>query len=343
MLLAYQLWKGPRGAAPRTVEAPRPPGSGQGRETDRILLLHGMGGTGALWRPVAASLEDSFDILAPDQRGHGRSQVEAAPGGAGPYSPLDFGRDLVETLDHLGFHPCWVVGHSIGVRSACALAHLKPDWIRGLVLVDLGFSGVAGGGLGEGLASFLSKLPMRFGSREEARQFMAVECPDPAIAQYLLAVSIRTADGGLTFPFDHGALIQTIHAARDISVRKWVEEASAAAARRCSCSEARAALSGTTRSSRPSARVSPASLPSGSRRFQGLDMGSRSKSGWSSWRDWSASSPTPESFVWSLESRAFCARRGEKLAVGRLILHHPLRARVGRRHGPFGFWPTITR
>src|SRR5687768_17719997 len=41
----------------------------------KILLLHGMGGTGALWRPLAAALEDHFEILAPDQRGHGGSQL----------------------------------------------------------------------------------------------------------------------------------------------------------------------------------------------------------------------------------------------------------------------------
>jgi hypothetical protein len=44
------------------------------------------------------------------------------------------------------------------------------------------------------------------------------------MAQYLMAVSVRTPEGGVTFPFDKGALIQTIHAARDVSIRGWVEE-----------------------------------------------------------------------------------------------------------------------
>ena len=123
----------------------------------------------------------------------------------------------------MDFHPTWVVGHSMGVRSACALAYLKPDWVRGLILVDLGFSGVAGGGLGEGLASFLRKLPSSFPTRADARQFMAKECPDSSIAQYLMAVSVVAASGEVTFPFDQGALIQTIEAAQDVSVRKWVE------------------------------------------------------------------------------------------------------------------------
>jgi pimeloyl-ACP methyl ester carboxylesterase len=191
-------------------------------EKGKLVLLHGMGGTGALWRPVAAALEDHFTILAPDQRGHGGSRVRSRI--ALHYAPLDYGRDLVDTLDSLKFHPAWIVGHSMGVRSACALAHLKPGWVEGMALVDRGFSGVAGGGLGEGLATFIRILPERFNSRAEARGFMEQNCPDPSIAQYLMAVSIPTPDGGIRFPFDQGALIETIRAARDVSVRKWVEE-----------------------------------------------------------------------------------------------------------------------
>jgi pimeloyl-ACP methyl ester carboxylesterase len=216
MQLYVRRW-GPAGAG-STV--------GAALEPSRILMLHGMGGTGSLWRPLAAALEDRFEILAPDQRGHGASRVPSVPGGrAVPgYTPLDYGRDLVETLAAENFHPTWVLGHSMGVRSACALAHLKPEWVRGLILIDLGFSGLAGGGLGEGLARFIRKLPEDFASRDEARAFMDEECPDPAIAQYLMAVSVRKEGGGITFPFDHSALIATITAARDASVRTWVKE-----------------------------------------------------------------------------------------------------------------------
>jgi pimeloyl-ACP methyl ester carboxylesterase len=110
----------------------------------------------------------------------------------------------------------------MGVRSACALAHLKPEWVEGLILVDLGLSGPAGGGMGDDLAQFLKKLPQAFPSRAEARSFLAENCPDPSIAQYLLAVSTATPEGGLSFPFDHAALIQTIEAAKNTSVRGWV-------------------------------------------------------------------------------------------------------------------------
>ena len=160
MLLAHHLWHKPGNFQKNS--------QGSSLESERILLLHGMGGTGSIWRPLAASLEEQLPVLALDQRGHGKSRVTS--GRTAPeYTPLAYGRDVVETLDQLNFHPTWVVGHSMGVRTACATAHLRPEWIRGLILVDLGFSGVAGGGLGENLARFIRPGVV-----------MATSCSDPA-------------------------------------------------------------------------------------------------------------------------------------------------------------------
>lgn len=204
MLLAHRIWGG-SSAGPDDKE--------------KIVLLHGMGGTGVLWRPVAASLEDRYTILAVDQRGHGASQEPA-----NSYAPEDFGRDVLETIETLSFHPAWLVGHSMGVRTACAAAHLNPSRIRGLILVDLGLSGPAGGGLGDDLARFLTRLPLTFPSRAAAREFMDRECPDPSMAQYLMAVSVALPDGRQGFPFDKEALIRTLEAVRDTSVREWLRE-----------------------------------------------------------------------------------------------------------------------
>lgn len=202
MKLSYKLW------------------TAQQSELGKITLLHGMGGTGVLWRPIAAMLEENYSVLAPDQRGHGKSQFAEATS----FTPLDFGQDLIDTLNSLDFYPTWLIGHSMGVRSAAAAAFIRPEWIQGLILVDLGFAGPAGGGLGENLAEFLRKLPLTFNSRNAAREFMNEHCPDPSMAQYLMAVSVSQADGSLSFPFDKEGLIQTLHAVRDSSIREWIKE-----------------------------------------------------------------------------------------------------------------------
>ncbi len=194
---------------------------------EKLVFLHGLGGTGGLWRPIAAQLENEINLLALDQRGHGKSRgPENSAHFISDYSPSSYGQDVIDTLHSLNFHPAWLVGHSMGVRTAVAAAHLKPEWIQGLILIDLGFSGIAGGGLGENLSRFLKLLPPQFDNRGEARKFMDTHCPDASMAQYLMAVSVLDAQGQVTFPFDHSALIQTIQSARGTSIREWVQELS---------------------------------------------------------------------------------------------------------------------
>lgn len=188
----------------------------------KLLMLHGMGGNGSLWRPIAASLEEEVDIFCPDQRGHGGSLL---PETETHYGPIDYGRDLVETCEAEGFFPAWVLGHSMGVRTACGYAKLAPEKVSGLILVDLGFSGVAGGGIGELLAVFLKRLPSQFPSRGEARKFLEMHCPDPSIAQYLLAVAkVNLKTQEVTFPFSQDALLKTIEASRGSETGPWMEE-----------------------------------------------------------------------------------------------------------------------
>ncbi len=188
----------------------------------RLIFLHGMGGTGNLWRPIAASLEDHADILCPDQRGHGGSRPVPEPA---DFSPASFAQDVIDTCIPLGFSPAWVIGHSMGVRTACGYAKLNPDGTDGLVLVDLGFSGVAGGGIGDLLSVFLRDLPPDFPSRADARTFLENHCPDVSIGQYLMAVSVTNLKTGtVSFPFDHQALLKTIEASRNHPTREWLLE-----------------------------------------------------------------------------------------------------------------------
>ena len=190
-----------------------------------LVFLHGMGGVGALWRPIAAVLEDHYRIIAVDQRGHGGSRPVPFDARAQrpDFSPAAFGSDVIETLSDMQVSKAFFVGHSMGVRTAVACAHLDPDRVQGLALIDLGFSGPAGGGLGKTLADFLRILPEQFASRAAARQYMVDHCPEVSIGQYLMAVSSVNEHGVVTFPFDHSSLIDTIDASIQISTEAWLK------------------------------------------------------------------------------------------------------------------------
>jgi pimeloyl-ACP methyl ester carboxylesterase len=131
---------------------------------------------------------------------------------------------VIETLDSLAVKDFILIGHSMGVRTAIAVAHLVPQRIKNLIAVDLGISSEWGGGIGHPLAKFLEALPTTFKSRSALKEYLLRECPDPAIAQYLTAVSKKISDDPETwnFPFDHEALIKTIDEANDSPLGEWV-------------------------------------------------------------------------------------------------------------------------
>ncbi|MFD1956429.1 alpha/beta hydrolase [Paenibacillus thailandensis] len=99
-----------------------------------VCLLHGMGEHGERYSHLAKALaEDGFAVIAPDQRGHGRT-----PGKRGhipPYAAMDDAETVLrEAMDRHPFVPAFLYGHSMGGNIAlnCALRYKPP--IRGLVL-----------------------------------------------------------------------------------------------------------------------------------------------------------------------------------------------------------------
>lgn len=189
----------------------------------RLVFLHGMGGTGMMWRPIAASLETTYSLLCPDQRGHGESVVSSIESES--FTPQAFAQDVAETLESEAFTPAWIFGHSMGARTTAGLAHLRPDLCEGIVLIDLGLNGEQGGGIGMILRSFLGSLPEDFANRAEAREYLTAHCPDASIAQYLLAVSrTHPETGRLYFPFQTEALMKTTMEALGTPTESWVRE-----------------------------------------------------------------------------------------------------------------------
>jgi pimeloyl-ACP methyl ester carboxylesterase len=101
-----------------------------------ILLLHGLGGTGAYWEPTLRLLERRARMIALDLPGFGES--DAPPGGFA----LDSASDrLAEALGALGGAPAVVCGHSLGGPLAVRLAVRHPCAVSRLILVaPSGFS-----------------------------------------------------------------------------------------------------------------------------------------------------------------------------------------------------------
>jgi N-formylmaleamate deformylase len=100
-----------------------------------VLLLHGMTDNAmAGWGRIAGELCDRYDLVMPDQRGHGQSAKPAAG-----YRFEDFAADAAGLIDALGLDRPVVMGQSMGGMITTAFAALYPEKTRGVVLVEPGW------------------------------------------------------------------------------------------------------------------------------------------------------------------------------------------------------------
>lgn len=100
------------------------------RQGEKIVLLHGWAVHGGMFQEVREHLEEDYDLLVPDLRGHG--ETEAPWGGYGLESLAD---DVAALLDHEEIDQAHVVGYSWGGFVALAFAQRHPARLRKLSLV----------------------------------------------------------------------------------------------------------------------------------------------------------------------------------------------------------------
>ncbi|HXA37014.1 MAG TPA: alpha/beta hydrolase [Steroidobacteraceae bacterium] len=96
-----------------------------------LLLIHGLGSSGADWAFQVAALEKRFRVVVPDLPGSGHS-----PPPRGGYSIGGFAAALWALLDHLGVSQINIVGFSLGGAVALEMAALRPGSVPRLGLIN---------------------------------------------------------------------------------------------------------------------------------------------------------------------------------------------------------------
>lgn len=98
-----------------------------------IVFSHGLLMDHEMFAPQVAAFSDRYRCIVWDERAHGRTAGDAAPG---PFSYYDSADDLVGLLDHLGIEQAILAGMSQGgfLSLRCALTH--PERVCALILLD---------------------------------------------------------------------------------------------------------------------------------------------------------------------------------------------------------------
>ncbi len=98
-----------------------------------LLLLHGLGSRSDDWEMQLPAFAGRYRVIAPDLRGHGRSDKPP-----GPYSVPMMAADVLGLLDHLGLTTAHIVGLSMGGMIAFQLAVDCPERVLSLTIVNSG-------------------------------------------------------------------------------------------------------------------------------------------------------------------------------------------------------------
>jgi 3-oxoadipate enol-lactonase len=96
-----------------------------------LLLIHGLGGSGADWAFQVAALEHRFRVIVPDLPGSGHSSPPRSE-----YTIPGFASALWKLMDHLKIDRPNIVGFSLGGAVALEMAALRPDCVPKLGLIN---------------------------------------------------------------------------------------------------------------------------------------------------------------------------------------------------------------
>lgn len=93
-----------------------------------ILFLHFSEGTAQIFNGIIPYFEDSFNIVIPDLRGHGKSDKPFSG-----YHIDDMAEDVKFLLEELKIDKCHIVGSSLGAEVAVSFAAAYPEKVLSLV------------------------------------------------------------------------------------------------------------------------------------------------------------------------------------------------------------------
>jgi len=102
-----------------------------GGDKPKVILNHGAGDDGLCWTRVVKELENDYDVIMLDARGHGKTDS-----GKGDYSTAQRVADLAGLIQALELDRPVVGGHSMGADTAINFAAVHPDMTRGVFLED---------------------------------------------------------------------------------------------------------------------------------------------------------------------------------------------------------------
>ncbi len=152
-----------------------------------LIILHGLFGMLDNWHTLSKMLASDFQVLALDQRNHGRS-----PHSAG-FNYQMMAEDVREFMDQQAIHSVYLLGHSMGGKTAMQVALTYPHLIEKLVVIDI--APRAYSSLHDSILDALNSVDLdKCKSRQDIEMSFSTKIPQPAVRQFLMKNLARNED-----------------------------------------------------------------------------------------------------------------------------------------------------
>jgi esterase len=170
-----------------------------------LIVLHGLFGSSDNWFTHAKTLAQQYQVWLVDQRNHGQSFHDSA------FDYRHLTQDLETFVSQQQIVKPFLLGHSMGGKTAMNYAVKNPDGVRGLIVADIMPKSypVHHDHILDGLQAVkLGALQ----SRTEADQQLAAYISEPDVRQFLLKNLTRDGDGKFAWKINLTAIDQNIEA-----------------------------------------------------------------------------------------------------------------------------------
>lgn len=145
-----------------------------------VVILHGLFGTATNFATIQRRLAGARRVMAFDLRNHGRSLHDPAM----TYAIM--AEDVVATMHAHGVEQAAIVGHSMGGKTAMAVALHHPDWVSRLLVADI--APVAYPPRNRVIIEAMQAVVLHPAlTRAEADASLARAVPDETVRQFLLS------------------------------------------------------------------------------------------------------------------------------------------------------------
>jgi esterase len=173
-----------------------------------LIILHGLYGASDNWITVARKLSDRYTVYLVDQRNHGKSPHHSVH----TYEAMSDDMEELMEKEHLG--KVFLMGHSMGGKTAMLFCARHPERIAGLVIVDISPGSYAS--LSEYSPHAISHMNIvnamlsvdfaKYTTRGEIELELANTIADLGTRQFIMKNVMRNADGSFAWKLNLDAI-----------------------------------------------------------------------------------------------------------------------------------------